>query len=114
MDLGWPMILLILVVVMVVFGAGKLPKTMKDLGRGVREFRKAQQGGYDEEERPAALTGASATGAGNTNLPAVESHREKPSNDSQQSTEQELAMAKARLEAAEMRLRQLKESGKDM
>ena len=48
MDLGWPEILLILVIVLVVFGVGKLPQTMRDIGKGVREFRKAQQGDDDE------------------------------------------------------------------
>lgn len=34
--------LVILVIVMIIFGAGKLPNVMKDLGTGVREFKKAQ------------------------------------------------------------------------
>lgn len=38
-GLGGPELLIVLVLVMVVFGAGKLPNVMKDLGRGVREFR---------------------------------------------------------------------------
>ena len=33
-------ILLILVIVLIFFGAGKLPKVMEDLGRGVRAFKK--------------------------------------------------------------------------
>ena len=32
-------ILLVLVVVFVVFGAGKLPKVMGDLGKGLRNFK---------------------------------------------------------------------------
>lgn len=32
-------LILILVLVLIVFGAGKLPSTMSDLGRGVRAFR---------------------------------------------------------------------------
>ena len=34
-------ILLVLVVVFVVFGAGKLPKVMGDLGKGLRHFKDA-------------------------------------------------------------------------
>ena len=49
MDLGWPEILLILVIILVVFGVGKLPKVAGDLGKGIREFRKASRGDYDEE-----------------------------------------------------------------
>ena len=41
-NLGGPELLIILVVVLIVFGAGKLPDTMRDLGKGVREFKRAQ------------------------------------------------------------------------
>jgi sec-independent protein translocase protein TatA len=53
MDLGWPEILLILVIVMIVFGVGKLPQVGSAIGKGVREFRKAQRGDYDSEDRGA-------------------------------------------------------------
>ena len=33
-------ILLILVIILIIFGAGKLPKVMEDLGRGVKAFKK--------------------------------------------------------------------------
>lgn len=39
-------ILLILVVVLILFGAGKLPKVMGDLGKGIRSFKS----GLNEEE----------------------------------------------------------------
>jgi sec-independent protein translocase protein TatA len=32
-------LVLILLVVMIIFGAGKLPNVMKDLGKGVKAFR---------------------------------------------------------------------------
>jgi sec-independent protein translocase protein TatA len=38
-DLGWPEILIILLIVVVVFGAGKLPEVGGALGRTVRDFR---------------------------------------------------------------------------
>lgn len=41
-------ILLILVIILIIFGAGKLPKVMGDLGRGVRSFKK----GLEDEENP--------------------------------------------------------------
>jgi|WetSurMetagenome_2_1015567.scaffolds.fasta_scaffold498777_1 sec-independent protein translocase protein TatA len=61
MRLGWPEILLILVIVLVVFGVGKLPQTMRDIGRGVREFRKEQQG-YDEEKKEVNNTATATKG----------------------------------------------------
>ena len=39
-PIGWPE-LIILVVVLIVFGPGKLPDIGNAIGRGVREFRKA-------------------------------------------------------------------------
>ena len=52
MDLGWPEILLILVIVLIVFGVGKLPEVGGAIGKGLREFRKAARGDSDEEDRP--------------------------------------------------------------
>ncbi len=45
---------LILVIVLIVFGAGKLPQVGAALGKGIREVRKAQRGEDDEEEKPEA------------------------------------------------------------
>lgn len=38
---GWQEMLIILVVVMVIFGAGKVPEVMRSLGAGVREIKGA-------------------------------------------------------------------------
>jgi sec-independent protein translocase protein TatA len=46
-DIGFPEIILILVVVLIIFGAGKLPEIGKSLGKGISEFRKAR---YEEDE----------------------------------------------------------------
>ncbi len=43
MSLGAPELILILVIVLVVFGAGKLPQVGSALGRGIREFRDASE-----------------------------------------------------------------------
>jgi len=41
MDVGFREILLILLVVMVLFGAKRIPEMMKSMGQGVKEFKKA-------------------------------------------------------------------------
>lgn len=51
MDLGWPEILLILAIVLIVFGAGKLPQIGGAIGKGIREFKKAQRGDDEDESR---------------------------------------------------------------
>lgn len=50
MRLGWPEIILILAIVLIVFGVGKLPQVGAQLGKGIREFRKATKGESDETE----------------------------------------------------------------
>jgi sec-independent protein translocase protein TatA len=44
--------LLIIVVIVLLFGTKKLPELMKGVGTGIREFKKASQGDYDEEKKP--------------------------------------------------------------
>jgi sec-independent protein translocase protein TatA len=58
LALGGPELVIILVIVLVVFGAGRLPGALKDVGRGMKEFRKAQMqdgaaaGGRPSPSRP--------------------------------------------------------------
>ena len=40
-GIGAPELLIVLVVVLIIFGAGKLPKIGAGLGSGIRNFRKA-------------------------------------------------------------------------
>ncbi|MBF0612117.1 MAG: twin-arginine translocase TatA/TatE family subunit [Magnetococcales bacterium] len=51
MGLGIPELLIILVIVLVLFGAGKLPKVMADLGKGVKSFKQGLEG-REESENP--------------------------------------------------------------
>ncbi len=50
MQLGAPELLIILVVVVILFGVGRISKIGKELGTGMREFRKGLQG--DDENKP--------------------------------------------------------------
>lgn len=43
-------IALILVIILIVFGVGKLPQIGGAVGKGLRSFRKAQSGEDEEEE----------------------------------------------------------------
>lgn len=38
-KLGWPEIILIVAVLLLLFGGKKIPELMKGLGRGVKEFK---------------------------------------------------------------------------
>ncbi|MBS0184960.1 MAG: twin-arginine translocase TatA/TatE family subunit [Proteobacteria bacterium] len=39
MSIGFWQIILILLIVLIVFGSGKLPKVMEDLAKGIKSFR---------------------------------------------------------------------------
>lgn len=52
--LGHWEIIAILVVVVIIFGVGKLPKVLKQLGAGVKEFRDAADGSDKKAEAEAA------------------------------------------------------------
>lgn len=43
MGLSFGHIILLLVIVLVVFGAGKLPQVMGDLGKGLRAFKEGMK-----------------------------------------------------------------------
>lgn len=47
-SFGWPEALIILVIVLVIFGAGKLPQIGGAIGKSIREFRKAKEGLEEE------------------------------------------------------------------
>ena len=53
-SFGWPEALIILTVILIVFGVGKLPQVGGALGKGIREFRKGRAGlleaGEEEEQ----------------------------------------------------------------
>ena len=45
MGLSFTHILIVLVVVLIIFGAGKLPNVMGDLGKGIRSFKAGLEDG---------------------------------------------------------------------
>lgn len=51
--IGAQEIILILIIVLVLFGGKKIPELMRGLGRGMNEFKKAKDGVYDEDNKPA-------------------------------------------------------------
>jgi len=49
-GLGVPELVVIFLIVLILFGAGKIPKIAKDLGGGIREFKKSISGEKDESK----------------------------------------------------------------
>jgi sec-independent protein translocase protein TatA len=58
-PLSWPEILIILVVLLLLFGAKRLPEMGRSLGRGMREFKDAVTG--NEEPKPTELSAPATT-----------------------------------------------------
>jgi sec-independent protein translocase protein TatA len=56
MGLGWQELVIVLVIIMIIFGAGKLPEVARSLGQGVKEFKTEANNPVD------SLAAASATG----------------------------------------------------
>ena len=48
-GIGWQELLIVLVIVLVIFGASRVPEIARSMGKGIREFRSAVTGGKDEE-----------------------------------------------------------------
>lgn len=54
-GIGMPELIVILVIILIIFGAGKLPEIGAGLGRGIRNFKKATKEVQDEVETTAKL-----------------------------------------------------------
>ena len=50
MGLSFWHLLIVLVVILIVFGAGKLPRVMGDLGKGIRSFKEGMGEADDKRE----------------------------------------------------------------
>lgn len=82
MPFAWWELILILLVLLLVFGAKRLPEMGRSLGKGMREFKDSVSGLDDDRETihpPAELPAASsepATPAEAHGIPAEETERE--------------------------------------
>jgi sec-independent protein translocase protein TatA len=56
-SLGWQELMIVLVIVIIIFGAGKLPEIGGAMGKSIKEFKKAS------EDEPGALPKDSAATA---------------------------------------------------
>ncbi len=54
-GIGMPELVVVLVIIMIVFGAGKLPEIGAGIGKGIRNFKKAVSSDSDDDDRPDQL-----------------------------------------------------------
>ncbi len=80
MGLGWQELTIILVIVVIIFGAGKLPEIGSGLGKGIRGFKEESGIGTDDKQKDDAIT--SGTSQTSTTLTAsARDARETVAND---------------------------------
>jgi sec-independent protein translocase protein TatA len=70
-GLGWQELVIVLVIIMIIFGAGKLPEVVKSLGQGVKEFKQESAGGTDSLAAASASSGDGFDGASTTDRSKV-------------------------------------------
>jgi sec-independent protein translocase protein TatA len=51
-QLGWPEVIIILVVLILVFGVGRITKIGNELGSGIKAFKEGLSGKKNEESEP--------------------------------------------------------------
>jgi len=50
-GLGVPELVIIFLIILVLFGANKIPRIAKDIGGGIREFKKSISGDDDDDKK---------------------------------------------------------------
>jgi sec-independent protein translocase protein TatA len=55
MSLGWPELLVILTIIVIIFGAGKLPEVGGAVGKGIKEFGAAAREKEGNDQEPETL-----------------------------------------------------------
>jgi len=56
-GLGMPELIVIMVIILVIFGAGKLPEIGGGIGQGIKNFRRATSGELEENPEPREIEG---------------------------------------------------------
>ena len=84
--LQWPEILGILIVVLILFGAKKLPELARGLGQGIKEFKRATRDVQDDLQRAIDDTDHDSTPPSHHSSSPVESPS-KPANEGAPSAE---------------------------
>ena len=56
-GIGMPELIIIFVIILIIFGAGKLPEIGSGVGQGIKNFKRATSGTLEENGEPKELEG---------------------------------------------------------
>ncbi|MFQ5450765.1 MAG: twin-arginine translocase TatA/TatE family subunit [Nitrospinaceae bacterium] len=85
MGIGFPELMIILVIIMIIFGAGKLPEIGSAFGRSIKNFKTSMKEAQEEEEAQVQTEGQPA---------ALEEGAEKSPEDENLTDEEKEALAR--------------------
>ena len=70
LDIGMPELILVFIVILIVFGPGKIPEFSKALGRGIREIKIALRGVKESVEEAVSQGEQDITGMSQPDIPS--------------------------------------------
>ena len=111
MGIGFPELMVILVIIMIIFGAGKLPEIGNAFGRSIKNFKQSMKEAEQEEiaaEAPASTETANAEGAAPAENASGEGQAEAKPAQSAAKTEEEKMIEEAAVEFKEKRIGTIK------
>ncbi|MEX2598291.1 MAG: twin-arginine translocase TatA/TatE family subunit [Dehalococcoidia bacterium] len=60
-GIGWQELLIVLAIVLVIFGAGRVPEIARSLGKGIREFKSSVSDKDEETKNESHVEGSPAS-----------------------------------------------------
>ena len=84
MGIGFPELMIILVIIMIIFGAGKLPEIGSAFGNSIKNFKKSMKEAEEIQEATNLESSATEDGAGDDNPPEESTTEAEPAQEAKE------------------------------